>query len=216
VLIVVGGAHKTGEEPDTEQRYKNLEEWARERFGAARFENRWSAQDYSSFDGLPFVGRIGSGSEHVYVATAFSAWGITNGTAAAMLLTDLIAARENEWTRLYDSTRTSPFNAKSLYKEGLKEGMHFVKDRLRGAHMGDVALGEGKIVGRPGEQTAVYRDLQGEVHAVSARCTHLGCIVSWNPAERSWDCPCHGSRFSVDGEVLHGPAVGDLEKKTSF
>ena len=213
VLIVVGETHKTGEEPDTEQRYKNLEEWARERFGVTEVANRWSSQDYSSFDRLPYVGRIGSGSEHLYVATAFSAWGLTNGTAAAMLLSDLIAGKENEWARLYDSTRTPPLTAKSLYKEGLKEVMHFVKDRFRGAGTIDIAPGEGRIVGRPGDQSAVYRDLQGELHAVSARCTHLGCIISWNPVETSWDCPCHGSRFSVDGEVLQGPAVRDLKKK---
>jgi len=213
VLIVVGETHKTGEEPDTEQRYKNLEEWARERFGVTEVASRWSSQDYSSFDRLPYVGRIGSGSEHLYVATAFSAWGLTNGTAAAMLLSDLIAGKGNEWARLYDSTRTPPLTAKSLYKEGLKEAMHFVKDRFRGAGTVDIAPGEGGIVGRPGDQSAVYRDLQGELHAVSARCTHLGCIISWNPVETSWDCPCHGSRFSVDGEVLQGPAVRDLKKK---
>jgi glycine/D-amino acid oxidase-like deaminating enzyme/nitrite reductase/ring-hydroxylating ferredoxin subunit len=213
MLIVVGETHKTGEEPDTEQRYKNLEEWARERFGVRRFENRWSSQDYYSFDGLPYVGRIGSGSEHIYVATAFSAWGITNGTAAAMLLSDLIAGKENEWSRLYDPTRTSPLTAKGFYKESLKEAVHFAKDRFRGTGIVDAEPGEGKIIGRPGDQSAVYRDLQGEVHAVSARCTHLGCIVSWNAAEKSWDCPCHGSRFSIDGAVLQGPAVRDLKKK---
>jgi Rieske Fe-S protein len=139
---------------------------------------------------------------------------MTNGTAAAMLLSDLIAGKENEWTSLYDSTRTSPFASKSLYKEGLEQAAHLVKDRFRGAgNVADVAPGEGRIVGRPGDQTAVYRDPQGEVHAISARCTHLGCIVSWNPAETSWDCPCHGSRFSVDGEVIQGPAVRNLEKQ---
>ena len=215
VLIVVGEAHKTGEEPDTEQRYRNLEDWARERFGVIKFENQWSAQDYYSFDGLPYVGRIGSGSEHVYVATAFAAWGMTNGTAAAMLLSDLITGRENRWAGLYDSTRTPPLASKSLYKEGADQAVHFVKDRFKGVteDASAVAPGEGKIVGRPGDQSAFYRDPQGEVHAVSARCTHLGCIVSWNPVETSWDCPCHGSRFSVDGEVLQGPAARDLEKK---
>ena len=214
-LIVVGEAHKTGEEPDTERRYRNLEEWARERFGVTVFENRWSSQDYSSFDGLPYVGRIGARSEHVYVATAFAAWGITNGTAAAMLLSDLIGGKENRWADLYDSTRTSPFGAKSLYEEGASQAMHFFKDRFEGATevASAIAPGEGRIVGRPGDQTAVYRDSQGEIHAVSARCTHLGCIVSWNPAETSWDCPCNGSRFPVEGEVLQSPAVRELEKK---
>ena len=132
-----------------------------------------------------------------------------------MLLSDLILGKENEWSRLYDSTRTSPVASKSFYKEGLDKAEHFVRDCFRGAgNVVDVALGEGRIVGRPGDQTAVYRDPQGEVHAVSARCTHLGCIVSWNPAESSWDCPCHGSRFSVDGEVIQGPAVRNLERRT--
>jgi Rieske Fe-S protein len=140
---------------------------------------------------------------------------MANGTAAAMLLSDLILGKENEWSRLYDSTRTSPVASKSFYKEGLDKAEHFVRDCFRGAgNVVDVALGEGGIVGRPGDQTAVYRDPQGEVHAVSARCTHLGCIVSWNPAESSWDCPCHGSRFSVDGEVIQGPAVRNLERRT--
>lgn len=215
-LIVVGEAHKAGEEPDTEQRYRNLEGWARERFGVKEFENRWSTQDYFSFDGLPYVGRIGLGSEHVYVATAFGSWGMTNGTAAAMLLSDLIVGRDNRWASLYESTRVVPFATGHLYREGLEEAVHFFKDRVTGSEAGeiaDAAPGEGKIVGRPGAQKAVYRDLEGNVHAVSARCTHLGCIVRWNPAEKSWDCPCHGSRFSVDGRVLHGPAVRDLEKR---
>ena len=215
VLIVVGETHKTGEEPDTEQRYTNLQEWARERFDVTDFINRWSAQDYYAFDVLPYVGKIGISSKHVYVATAFRAWGMTNGTAAAMLLADLVAGRENEWAALYDSTRTPPLASTSLYKEGLKQATHFVKDRFKGTAVGPryLAPGEGKIVGRPGDQVAAYRDPQGRVHAISARCTHLGCIVAWNPAETSWDCPCHGSRFSVDGEILQGPAVRGLQKK---
>ena len=214
VLIVVGETHKTGEEPDTERRYRNLQEWARERFGVTRFENRWSTQDYYSMDGLPFVGRIGAGSEHVYVATAFAAWGMTNGTAAAILLSDLIAGKESEWARLYDSTRMAPLASNQTLTEGLKQAAHLIGDRFRGARdEANVAPGEGRVVGRPSPKTAVYRDPQGEIHAVSARCTHLGCIVSWNPAETSWDRPCHGSRFSVKGEVLHGPAVRDLDKK---
>jgi glycine/D-amino acid oxidase-like deaminating enzyme/nitrite reductase/ring-hydroxylating ferredoxin subunit len=215
-LIVVGETHKTGEEPDTEQRYRNLEEWARERFGVEDFINRWSAQDYYSFDGLPYIG-VDSGSQHIYIATAFAAWGMTNGTAAAMLLSDLIAGKENKWAEVYDSTRIASLATASTAKEGIAQAAHLVKDRFKGAGgVADVAPGEGKIVGRAGDQTAVYRNPQGEVHAVSARCTHLGCIVAWNPAETSWDCPCHGSRFSVDGDVLQGPAVRDLEKKSNL
>jgi len=139
---------------------------------------------------------------------------MTNETAAAMLLADPIAGKENRWADLYDSTRTASLATASTAKEGVAQVARLAKDRFKGASgVDDVAPGEGKIVGRAGSQTAVYRDPQGEIHAVSARCTHLGCIVSWNPAERSWDCPCHGSRFSMDGEVFQGPAVRDLEKK---
>ncbi len=214
-LIVVGESHKPGEDTDTERHYRNLEGWARERFGVTDFQNRWSTQDYSSVDGLPYVGRVGAGSEHVYVATAYRSWGMSNGTAAAMLLSDLISGKENPWASVYDSTRTIPFASGQLYREGAEEAMHFFKNRAEsaGQSAADVAPGEGKIVGPPVEQSAVYRDLEGNVHAVSARCTHLGCIVQWNPAETSWDCPCHGSRFSVEGDVLHGPAVRNLEKK---
>lgn len=216
VLIVVGESHRVGDDADTGRHYENLEGWARERFGATAFLNRWSSQDYYSLDELPYVGRAGIGDDHVYVATAFRAWGLSNGTAAAMLLSDLVAGKHNRWADVYDSTRTAPLLAsKQTYAEGADQALRFVKDRFAGAAEGvdDVAHGEGKVVGPPGDQTAVYRDEEGSVRAVSARCTHLGCIVSFNPAETSWDCPCHGSRFSVDGEVIQGPAVKDLEKK---
>jgi nitrite reductase/ring-hydroxylating ferredoxin subunit len=214
VLIVVGESHKTGEEPDTERRYENLERWARSRFGVAEFENRWSTQDYFSVDGLPYAGRIGAGSDHVYVATAFRGWGLSHGTAVAMLLSDLIVGRRNEWAELYDSTRKTPLVSKGFYKEGIEEAAHFVRDRIltNKSDSADVRAGEGKVMKVGGERVAVHRDSRGEVHAVSAVCTHLGCIVSWNPAEGSWDCPCHGSRFGFKGEVLQGPAVRNLKK----
>ena len=213
VLIVVGESHKTGEEPDTERRYGNLERWARLRFGVAEFENRWSTQDYFSVDGLPYAGRISAGSDHLYVATAFRGWGLSNGTAVAMLLSDLIVGRRNEWAELYDSTRKTPLVSKGFYKEGIEEAAHFVRDRIRitKSDFADVRAGEGRVMKVGGERVAVYRDSRGEVHAVSAVCTHLGCIVSWNPAEGSWDCPCHGSRFGFEGEVLQGPAVRNLK-----
>ncbi|HET7478419.1 MAG TPA: FAD-dependent oxidoreductase [Rubrobacteraceae bacterium] len=215
VLIVVGESHKTGEEPDTERRYKKLEEWATSRFGVTEFENRWSTQDYFPVDGLPFAGTIGAGSEHVYVATAFRGWGLSNGTAAAMLISDLICGRRNEWAGLYDSNRKGPLISGSFYREGIEEAVHFVRDRLRasGRSPADLGTGEGRVVRVGGDTVAAYRDERGEVHAVSAVCSHLGCIVSWNPAEKSWDCPCHGSRFDVEGNVLQGPATRNLPRK---
>ena len=132
-----------------------------------------------------------------------------------MLLADLIAGKENDWIEVYDSTRTASLANTSALQEGVDQAIHFVKDRFTGAAVDarSVPPGQGKVVGRPGDQKAVYKDPRGEVHAVSVRCTHLGCIVAWNAAETTWDCPCHGSRFSVDGEVLQGPAVRDLEKE---
>lgn len=216
LLLVCGEGHKPGQATDTVERYERLEEWARERFGVADFRYRWSTQDYWPVDGVPFVGRLGLGSRRVWVGTGFSSWGITGGTAAAMILTDLIAGRDNPHARFFDSNRSGVLFTKGLLEEGVDVAKRFVGDWVAAPEAGDaseVGVGEGRILRRGPEKVAAYRDEEGEVHAVSAVCTHLGCVVQWNAAEKSWDCPCHASRFSVDGEVLQGPAVKDLKKR---
>lgn len=216
LLLLIGGkGHKVGTVTATEEKYQQLEEYARDRFGVDTFEYRWSTQDMVSFDRLPYIGKLTPLNNHIYLATGFSLWGMSKGTLSGMLLSDLVLGKENAWTQLYDSTRATPFITQESLKQNIDVGARWVGDRLKGLGTSDfaeVGHDEGKLLTVNGNKVAAYRDEQGNLHAVSAVCTHLACIVNWNSAEKSWDCPCHGARFSYDGEVLHGPAVQDLEK----
>ncbi len=212
--IIGGEGHKVGYDDDTTLRYSALESWTRDVFGDAEIGYRWSAQDFTTVDGVPYVGPLTAHSDRVWVATGFRKWGMTNGTAAAILLDDLLAGRGNPWTETFDSTRLAPgASISSLISENVEVGKRFVGDRLRTLNppsIDELPAGEGRICSAGGDTVAAYRDTDGTVHAVAADCTHLGCRVAFNTAERSWDCPCHGSRFSIDGHVLQGPAVTDL------
>jgi glycine/D-amino acid oxidase-like deaminating enzyme/nitrite reductase/ring-hydroxylating ferredoxin subunit len=214
-LVVGGEGHKVGHDDDTRERYRALDDWAHEHLHPTEVGPRWSAQDYSSVDGLPYVGAVRPGRDRVLVATAFRKWGMTNGTAAGMLLDDLLAGRRPDWADAFDSTRLAPgASVKELVTENLDVGKRFVVDHLAAAGAPDASElgpGEGGLATVGGEVAACFRDDDGALHAVGATCTHLGCRVAFNTAERSWDCPCHGSRFGVDGRVLQGPAVRDLE-----
>lgn len=216
LLLLIGGeGHKVGSETDTEERYLALEKFGREKFGIDTFDFRWSSQDSKSFDHIPYVGPLTPVDKHIFVATGFSFWGMTNGTLAAMLLTDRLTGKENPWADLYDSTRATPFITKTSMKQNMDVGMHWVGDRLKGLDtfsLKDLECGESKMATIEGKKVAAYRDDAGEIHAVSAVCSHLGCIVNWNSAEKSWDCPCHGARFACSGEVLNAPAVKALKK----
>jgi len=217
LLLVGGEGHKPGTGGDTRLRYEALERFADEHWGVSSVEYRWSAQDNTSIDGLPLIGRVTPFDPRVLMATGFAKWGMTGGTAAAMILADECSGRANAWASLFDPRRLNVrAAAKTAIKENSETGYHMVRDRLvnRGARrIEDLAPGEGDIVRHAGEKVAGYRDDGGGLIAVSTRCTHLGCQVNWNAAERSWDCPCHGSRFAPDGEVLQGPAVHRLERK---
>ena len=217
IMLIGGEGHNVGQEEDTEKRYRNLEDWARERFGMTQFTHRWSTQDGSPVDDIPYVGTLRRTSERLFVATGFKKWGMTNGTTAGMLLSDLILGRENPYERLYDPHRlTVGASASSFVEENVKVGAKFVGDRVAHPQRGaaeDLGPGDAAVIGTGTNQIAAYRDESGTLHAVSAVCTHLGCIVNWNPAEKTWDCPCHGSRFGFEGKVIQGPAVKDLEKK---
>jgi Rieske Fe-S protein len=210
-LVLIGGeSHKTGTD-DPVARYGRLEAFAREHFDVAEVAYRWATQDYVPSDGMPYVGRLWPFSDRILTATGFKKWGMANGTAAAIMLSDRIGGRENPWAGTFDPMRLNARSLPSMLKENAQDGFYFFADRLRKRTAADqVAPGEGRVVGSGLGQTAVYRDDAGTAHAVSARCTHLGCIVSWNGAERTWDCPCHGSRFGVDGKVVQGPAVSPL------
>lgn len=216
VVILGGESHKTGQEDDERQRYAALGEWSLDTFDIESVEAQWSAQDYSPVDGIPFIGRQLPKSD-VFVATGFKKWGMTNGTAAGLMIADAIAGRDNPWSATFDASRQkSALSSRDLYKENANVAQQFVGDRLstlRPPSADTLAPGEGGIVTCAGNKVAAYRDDEGTLHAVSPVCTHLGCLVAFNTAEKSWDCPCHGSRFTVAGEVIQGPATADLEAK---
>jgi glycine/D-amino acid oxidase-like deaminating enzyme/nitrite reductase/ring-hydroxylating ferredoxin subunit len=216
LLIVVGEKHKVAEGEDEESRYARLAGWAAERFGVADIHYRWSTHDLWPIDRLPYIGRIGH-EEPIYVATGFGGWGMTNGTVAAVLLRDLIVGTANEWADLYDpSRRDISHGLKPFVRENVKVAAHWLDDRLTGSTgVDELGPGEAGIMLQDGgEHVAAYRDEGGMMHAVSASCTHLGCLVSWNDAERTWDCPCHGSRFGIDGKVISAPAVHPLPSRS--
>ena len=217
LLIVGGEGHLTGEDEHTDERYAALETYAREEFGATEVRYRWSAHDLEPADSIPYVGTLTPLSKHVWTAAGFRKWGFTNATMAALDLTERIQGRESPWDGFFDSNRFTPLQAApGLAKEGAKDAGHLIGDRLKGAEadsLDEIAPGEGKWVKVDGKLVAASRGDDGSVVAVSPNCTHLGCRVNWNRAERSWDCPCHGSRFSREGEVLQGPAVKPLERK---
>ena len=212
-IIVAGEAHPVGEEEDTRLRYEALESWALERFENPEVDYRWSAHDYRSVDGLPFVGPLGS-SGRVFMATGFAKWGMANGSIAAAIMADLAMGRENRWADVFDSKRLALKQAApDLLKANARVVKSLVTDRVLAGELPDVselARGAGAVVSLDGEKVAAFRDDEGSIHAVSPICTHLRCQVEFNNAERTWDCPCHGSRFDVDGTVIHGPAVKDL------
>lgn len=214
VLLIGGEGHKAGEAGETADRYRALEAFAREHFRVRRVAFRWATQDMLPFDGVPLVGRYTPVSRHLYVATGFRKWGLTNGTVAAMILADRVLDRRNAWAPLFNSNRPRLAGAKSLVKENVDDALQLLKDRFtaRGPAVEELEEGQGALLMVKGETVAAYRDDSGDLHAVSPRCTHLGCMLDFNEAEKTWDCPCHGSRFGHDGDVIQGPATRDLPK----
>ena len=213
VLIVGGEDHKTGQENDGNERFQRLEQWTRERFAeVGEVEFRWSGQVMEPVDGLAFIGRNPLDDDNVYIATGDSGQGMTHGTIAGLLLTDLIQDRKNAWEDVYSPSR---IRLKSL-PEYASENINVAGQYTDYVTAGDVKSeseikpGEGAILREGVSKLAVYRDEAGAVHKLSAVCPHLGCLVAWNSTEKTWDCPCHGSRYSAAGKVYQGPANSDL------
>jgi glycine/D-amino acid oxidase-like deaminating enzyme/nitrite reductase/ring-hydroxylating ferredoxin subunit len=216
MLIVGGEGHKTGASANARERYERLERFLAERF-AASATHRWSTHDYAPADKLPYIGRLRRNDAHILVATGFAKWGMTKGTLAAAMLTDAVLGRDNPYAELYDATRINPrHSAAELARGNGKVAETFFRDRLRArpgaADIERLAPGEGTVARIAGKHYAVSRDEAGVLTTLSARCTHLGCIVGWNAADRSWECPCHGSRFDADGTLVQGPATKDLPR----
>lgn len=217
IAIVGAGDHKAGQGGDTVRRYLELEALAA-RHSDKPLLNHWSTQDCYTMDRIPIVGRLKPTSWKVLVATGFQGWGMTNGTVAGMLLSDRLSCTENPCSSLFDGySRISAVGSTRFMLENANVGAEFLKGygRLlsaRGHNKGELEGCEAGLVKTRHRVAAMDVDDQGECHSVSPLCTHLGCVVNWNPAEESWDCPCHGSRFNRDGEVLHGPAARPLKQ----
>ncbi|HEY5314309.1 MAG TPA: FAD-dependent oxidoreductase, partial [Pirellulales bacterium] len=213
-LLIVGGEdHKTAQADDASQRYERLEHWAREHFAAmGAVEYCWSGQVMETIDGLAFIGRNPGDAEHIFVVTGDSGMGMTHGTIAGMLISDLIMRRENRWAELYDPARRTLGAALEFARENINVAAQYAT-WVTGSEVAtadDVRPGSGAILGRGLSKLAVYRDLAGHLHEMSAACPHLGCVVAWNSDAQGWDCPCHGSRFDSLGHCLTGPANSDL------
>jgi glycine/D-amino acid oxidase-like deaminating enzyme/nitrite reductase/ring-hydroxylating ferredoxin subunit len=208
--VIVGGEHyRVGDHVDVNARFARLEAWAREHVGLTDVRYRWSAHDMSTMDQIPYVGRYHPRASHLWVATGFGQWGMTGGTAAGLLLRDLVMGEDNEYADLYDPNRFSLRAAAGMVSANATVAKFLAGDHVRalaGRGLDDLRPGEARVT----STVAAYRDESGALHAVRAHCTHLGCLVSFNNAERTWDCPCHGSRFDVDGHVVQGPAVHPL------
>jgi Rieske Fe-S protein len=219
-LLIVGGEdHKTGHADDAGERFARLEAWARERFPMMQsVKYHWCGQVMESVDGLAFIGRNPLDSDNVYIATGDSGMGMTHGTIAGILLTDLIVGRPNEWVGLYDPSRKSLRAAKQFLKENIDVAGMYGRWLTAGdvATVDEIPPGSGAIVRRGLTKVAVFRDDHGAIHELSASCPHLGCVVAWNSADKTWDCPCHGSRFDCHGRVINGPANTDLAAATSW
>lgn len=215
-VLMIGESHKTGQNNDPGSAYQRLEDLLRTRFLIRDPAFRWSAQNYRAADGLPYIGSS-SGASRVYIATGFATDGLTYGTLAGMLIADEIEGRQNPFAELYSPRRFTPMkSARNFLKENLNVAGRYVKDYTQSPplkNLSELAPDEGGLVELADGKMAAYRDRNSRLHLLSPVCTHLKCIVHWNRAERSWDCPCHGSRFDYDGRVIEGPALLPLQRQ---
>lgn len=217
MLLLGGGSHKTGQ--SNGPMMKNYEEIAHffdEHFGVEKVLYRWSAQDYITLDKIPYVGPVTKAQHNVFVATGYRKWGMTNGTNAALMIHDLILEKENPYVELFSPGRkliVDP-SIRKLITNNTDVAKHLVKGKLERANedINTLKNNEACITKYDGQRVGVYKDNEGEIHAVYTTCTHMGCEVNWNNAENTWDCPCHGSRFTYTGDILEGPAVIPLKK----
>jgi glycine/D-amino acid oxidase-like deaminating enzyme/nitrite reductase/ring-hydroxylating ferredoxin subunit len=210
-LVLIGGAdHRVGK-GDPVAAERSLEQYARDRFDVEEIVARWSAQVYEPADGLPYIGWSPL-APHSYLCTGYAGDGMTFGTLAAMMATESIAGRDGRWSALYRPSRFRATTVPTVVQMGLETAKGVVADRLKreAKELAEVPAGEGRLMRIGGQQLAVYRDAEGDVHACSAICPHLKCVVHWNAFEESWDCPCHGSRFDAKGEAVEGPSMHDL------
>ena len=212
-LIIGGFDHKTGHEEDTSTSFEELEKYAKDNFTFERIVAKWSSQYYIPADGLPFIGKM-PGEENVYISTGYNGNGMTFGTMASLIIPDLIEGKETELSKLLSPSRINvQASAKTVVQENADAVFHMVKDKFSAEKiegLKEIQLGEGKLVKYEGKTIAAYRESHEKFHLLNPTCPHMGCNVLWNTAEKSWDCPCHGSQFAPDGAVFNGPATTPL------
>ena len=213
-LLIAGGLdHKTGHE-DPEKAFADLEKYIRNYYNVSSVKYRWSSQYYVPVDGLPYIGQMPIAADGIYCATGYNGNGMMLGSVAGQILSDLVLGKSSKYEKIFSPSRVKPVDSFSEFvKENADVAYHFVADRF-GIHESDslkrLQPGNGKVVEVDGQKIAAYRDEQGTIHALSPVCTHAACIVNWNSEEKSWDCPCHGARYDIDGNVLTGPATRPL------
>jgi glycine/D-amino acid oxidase-like deaminating enzyme/nitrite reductase/ring-hydroxylating ferredoxin subunit len=212
-LLIGGEGHAMVDSVESGPPLARLERWATERFGMT-VTHRWSAFDYQPVDGVPFIGRLGPRSDRRFTATGFGKWGMSTSMVAADVMADLIDGRPNPTAPILDPGRLLPTVTRRAVTHNAKVAKRFVADRAGAAitSRADLEPGTGVVVRRGTGFVAQARDTSGVRHTLDAACTHLGCLVRFNTGEQTWDCPCHGSRFTVDGEVLDGPASEPLAR----
>jgi len=214
LVFVTGEHHKTGQGEDTIKHYEALVDFAEQTLTVEDIPYRWSTQDCMTLDGLPYVGHFTSNTPRLYIATGYGKWGMTNSMASSMILRDLIVYGESPWQDVYNPSReTIGASAKNFVVENLNVADMLIEGKLSPLPESvDIQLNEGKIIKADGQRAGAYRDGQGTLHVVNTTCTHMGCELNWNSAETSWDCPCHGSRFTYEGDVIEGPALKPLDR----
>lgn len=213
--LVIGDKHKTGQGKSTIEHYNALQDFAEEHIGVEEILYRWSAQDLTTLDKLPYVGRISENEEAVFVATGFRKWGMTNGTIAAKIIADKIMGKDNPYEELYSPSRfQADPSLRKFASINADVAKHLIKGKLEFTdnNIQSLSTDDATVTRINGKRAGVYKDQENNIHAVDTTCTHMGCEVEWNSGERTWDCPCHGSRFSYTGEVMEGPAKRPLER----
>lgn len=213
-LVLVGGdSHKTGHGSNLHNHYEIIRDFAKPILDIISIPYRWSAQDYTAMDEIPFAGHMTANRNRIFVATGFDKWGMSNGTASAMLITDLIIKGESPWEEVYSPSRFTPgASAKNFIVENADVALNLISGKLNiPLETAPAEKGKAVITEVEGYKVGVYRDNDDKLHYVSTTCTHLGCELKWNSAELSWDCPCHGSRFTYDGDIIEGPAQESIK-----
>ena len=217
VLIIGGSDHKTGKPITDDSNYKKLEDMAKQLFPDFKTIFRWNSRDCISIDKIPYIGEYSNLMKNIYVGTGFKKWGMTLSNIAAQIVSDKIIGKENEYEEIFNSTRFKPIKNRWEMGNMIEESVNSIilnKFNIEPEELENIKNDNGAIVKINGENIGIYKDSDGKIYAVKPNCTHLGCLLSWNNLDKTWDCPCHGSRFDYKGRIIYEPAIKDLESNT--